>query len=321
VISKYSNLPASVTGYVDLSLKSAADNLTRVFDLKIDAQQDLDFLQRFEALQGLTVCLSERLREDDFDTLPHLPQLSRLQILFDEEFHPLDTAVRSHHDELVDLSLLEGLAKLELYGTVKKPSLWARSFAGSPGNIQQMIVENIQLAGLEWDSFYPQLSGLRSLTMTNVIAELRDSITLPALQSLEMDNSRLSDRMYPDFTCPRLSLFVYTSRKPMASLNGVIENMVHRFATTLESFFFRCSEWHYYETLTPLAVSTLCHCAQLRNFLFEGSICITSPDWCVLRKVHDKLDRAIFIRPAHQQSESEKVFCVRESPTARRSSY
>lgn len=64
------------------------------------------------------------------------------------------------------------------------------------------------------------------------------------------------------------------------------------------------------ETLAYSAVRIFAHCKQLKNFLFDGCICIARLDWWILREIRDKVDRAIFLRPSYPPFKVEKNFWV-----------
>ena len=146
--------------------------------------------------------------------------------------------------------------------------------------------------------------------MINIRKEGMGSITLPVLKSLEIEDRKVPEIGYPDLACPQLSLFICIVRHRQALFRSVIKSMLSRFTASLKSFMLRSMSDDDVETLSPDAVRTLSHCKQLRNFLFEGRICIPAQDWWVLRKVHDELDRAIFILPAYPQSKAERTFYV-----------
>lgn len=68
-------------------------------------------------------------------------------VRLDEKFASRDTTVGGHHPELLDLSLLEALRKLELGGT-NKSSMWSHSIINSSNSIEQLLIEDINLADM-----------------------------------------------------------------------------------------------------------------------------------------------------------------------------
>jgi hypothetical protein len=252
------------------------------------------------------VYLSETSQKGDFDTLPPLPNLQRLCIAFDGSF------LSNHHGKLADLSLLENLQKLEVRG--KASSIWSHIIVESSNSIKRLFIENVKFVDTDWSLFYPRLSCLRSLTMNNVSLNSIGLVTLNFLECLQLKDCQMPGVGYPELTCPRLKLFVYTVRHPRAPISPIVEHMLSQYTASLESFMLSSGADNRAETLTPLATQKLSHCKLLRNFLFEGRISITAQDWWVLHKVHDDLDRALFIQPANPKSEAERTFHVRSPP-------
>lgn len=292
-------------------LKAVTDGLTRVADLQIDAQPCLEFLQRYKALRSLTVCLLKTSRIDMADTLPLLPDLQHLRVHFDETFAGLANSAANHYRDLINLSLLKGLQKLEFHGPVMS-SMWSLTVAGQSTSIEQFTVEDVQWIGRGWDTFYPRIaSRLRSLTLINVTMHSVSPTILPLLETLDIDD--VPEEGFPEFICPQLSLVVCTVRRSTATISHLLEHFLFRFTQSLETFVLRQTKDDRVETLSPPAVRTFTHCKRLRNFLLEGRICITAQDWWVLRKVHSEVDRAIFLQPVHPGSKDEKIFCVRFS--------
>jgi hypothetical protein len=292
------------------ALKSAAGGLTRVRHLEIDVQRDLESLCHYQGLRGLTVWLLGLSENGDIDTLPPLPDLRLLQIRFSATFSRRDTSASRHHLGLVDLSLLEGLTKLELRGTAES-SLWSGSIVGSSYSIERLLVENVNFIDTEWRDFYPRLSCLRSLAMVNASTTWTGSIVLPLLESLEIESGMIPSYTHPLFTCPSLRKFTGTVHNPQAKLSHIFEELLSAFTNSIETFMLHSMGDGDVEILSPSAVQTFTHCTRLKNFLFDGRICITSPDWWVLRKVHNEVTRAIFLRPSYPLFKVEKEFYVR----------
>ena len=144
--------------------------------------------------------------------------------------------------------------------------------------------------------------------MINISINALVQITLPVLESLEIEDRLIPASGYPILTCPRLRLFARTTHSLSASFSAVIECELSDFTASIETVILRSTR-DCVETLHSAAVLTLSHCKKLRTFLFEGGICISAQDWLVLQKVHDHVDRAIFILP-DAQSEAEYTFRV-----------
>jgi hypothetical protein len=274
--------------------------LTQVVNIKIDAQPDLDFLQDYKALQSLTVVyLSETLKKGEFDTLPSLPQLQRLRVCLGESLvlHDVDTGVS--RKKLIDLSILQDLKMLELRSTSKLP-IWSEYITGSSNSIEQMVLEDITLAGEGWYTFLARISdSLRSLTIANIQGRLLGLCRLHALETLEIQDSGLPNFVH-NLDCPRLSMLVCIITEVRFDVNRMFENLISKFTASLQTFMlssiFPCMRMRAL-TLSPSVMRSISHCRRLRNFLLDGNFTIPTEDWLVLSKVHDKLDRAIFIVP------------------------
>ena len=299
---------------MDVGLILVSHNLTTVVDIEIDTQPHLNFLHQFINLRSLVVvCVSETYKRGKFGTLPSLPNLQFLKIRLDKTLLSSDAAAGSYDRELINLSLLQGLKKLELLGTTRQP-LWSHIIIGSSNSMERLIVERISLFNLGWRSFFSRMaSGLRSLTLVHNTTIWMDPISLPVLEGLEIKADRVTNDGYLKFICPRLTLFKCTIRHSQASFSSVLEYMVSQFTASLEIFMLRHLSDSHTEILTPNAVRSFSHCNQLRNFLFEGGICIPAPDWWVLRQIHMEVDMAIFIMPDFSQSGAQETFRVRPS--------
>jgi hypothetical protein len=291
--------------------------LTQVVDIKIDAQPDLDFLRDYEALQSLTVVYaSETLKKGEFDTLPSLPHLQQLRVCLRESFvlHDADTGVS--HKKLIDLSILQDLKMLELRSTGKLP-IWSEYITGSSNSIEQMVLEDITLVGEGWYTFLARISdGLRSLTIANIQGRLLGPCRLRALETLEIRDSGLPNFVH-NLDCPRLSMLVCIITEVRFDVNRMFENLISKFTASLQTFMLSSifpSMKMRALTLSPSVMRSISHCSQLRNFLLDGNFTIPTEDWLILRKVHDELDRAIFIlphTPGDVESSPSSLFRVR----------
>lgn len=166
--------------------------------LDIDAEPNLESLRRDKALEDLMVWLSETSKNEDCDTLPPLPDLRLLRVRFVETLSTRDTSASRHHHLIsVDLSLSEGLTKLELRVTACS-AMWSESVVGSSHSIERLLVDQ------QWRGFYPRLTCLWSSALFNATAVSMGDIVVPLSQSLEIENRSIPDIGYPLFICPRL---------------------------------------------------------------------------------------------------------------------
>lgn len=115
-----------------------------------------------------------------------------------------------------------------------------------------------------------------------------------------------------DLSVSKSKTFTGAVYNPAAKLSDIIRDVLCNFTDTLETFMLRLKGNNGVETLSHSAVRIFGHCRRLKNFLFNSRICIARPDWWVLHRLYNKVDRAIFLRLSYRPLKVEKNFWVRD---------
>lgn len=111
-----------------------------------------------------------------------------------------------------------------------------------------------------------------------------------------------------DLSVSKSKTFTGAVHNPAAKLSDIIRDVLCNFTDTLETFMLRLKGNNGVETLSHSAVRIFGHCRRLKNFLFNSRICIARPDWWVLHRLYNKVDRAIFLRLSYRPLKVEKNF-------------
>jgi hypothetical protein len=193
----------------------------------IDAQANLDFIPRCQALRCLEICVTNDIMDGNFDTLPPIPHLKTLQIQFGDTSPWCDQPSVFHTHPLIDLSVLDSLQVLVLSGT-EGFMIRADTIGGSSRSVRSLIFRGVHLAGNGWHSFYVRLaSSLRSLALIDVESHRIGRTELPVLKSLELDGWDLTGHYIPDFVCPKLTTLVCTYHCQAVTSNNILQEVVH----------------------------------------------------------------------------------------------